>query len=131
MDKIRTFRGRFRFLSNFYPSLIEIDSYRFQTVEHAFQASKTNSRFDKLAIEEAKTPAAAKYLGRKVELRKDWEKVKISEMAKLVWMKFEIPTLRDMLIRTGTSELIEGNTWGDDYWGVYNGSGKNLSLIHI
>ena len=30
-----------------------------------------------------------------------------------------------MLIQTGDSVLIEGNTWGDRVWGVCNGVGEN------
>lgn len=29
------------------------------------------------------------------------------------------------LIKTGDAELIEGNWWGDKYWGMCNGEGMN------
>jgi predicted NAD-dependent protein-ADP-ribosyltransferase YbiA (DUF1768 family) len=32
--------------------------------------------------------------------------------------KFRPPDLRDLLLGTGEATLIEGNTWGDDYWGA-------------
>ena len=42
-----------------------------------------------------------------------------------LWEKFSDPYLREMLLDTGDEELIEGNWWGDQYWGVCNGVGKN------
>ena len=40
------------------------------------------------------------------------------------------PELRDALLATGNSLLIEGNTWGDYFWGKVNGHGENhLGLI--
>lgn len=30
-----------------------------------------------------------------------------------------------MLINTGDAELIEGNSWGDTFWGECNGIGEN------
>ena len=39
--------------------------------------------------------------------------------------KFADPELRNLLLATGDEELIEGNYWGDTYWGVCNGVGQN------
>jgi len=33
--------------------------------------------------------------------------------------------LADLLLKTGTQDLVEGNTWGDTFWGVCRGKGKN------
>ncbi len=33
--------------------------------------------------------------------------------------------LSEMLEATGDAELIEGNHWGDTFWGVCNGVGQN------
>ncbi|NWN81082.1 NADAR family protein, partial [Bacillus sp. (in: firmicutes)] len=33
--------------------------------------------------------------------------------------------LKNKLLQTGESILIEGNTWGDKIWGVCNGVGEN------
>jgi len=39
-------------------------------------------------------------------------------------IKFESNlNLRMQLIETGGDEIIEGNDWGDIYWGVCNGIG--------
>ncbi len=46
-------------------------------------------------------------------------------MLDLLRIKFTIPTLRERLLATGDQTLIEGNTWGDTYWGVCRGVGLN------
>ena len=68
----------------------------------------------------------AKRLGKSVELRTDWSQIKLEVMADLLWQKFIInPKLRSMLLATGDRELVEGNTWGDTFWGKCGGVGTN------
>lgn len=124
-NQIDSFFGEHRFLSNFYPSPIEWGGATHPTVEHAFQAFKTHDTSEKVAILEASTPGKAKRLGKKVTLRKDWERIKLTVMKLLLTYKFDIPELRQKLIDTGDAELIEGNEWGDTFWGVYQGMGSN------
>lgn len=107
---IRIFSGANRFLSNFYYH----DGW---TVEHMYQAAKTNSPDGKLAILNASTPSAAKKLGRTVALRSDWEEIKDEVMLKLLLLKFKIPAMRRKLLDTGHQELEEGNYWHDNEWG--------------
>jgi predicted NAD-dependent protein-ADP-ribosyltransferase YbiA (DUF1768 family) len=71
------------------------------------------------------TPGEAKKAGRSVHLRTDWEQIKVGLMCGLVSQKFQDPKLKQMLLDTGDQELIEGNYWFDDFWGVHNGKGKN------
>jgi predicted NAD-dependent protein-ADP-ribosyltransferase YbiA (DUF1768 family) len=33
--------------------------------------------------------------------------------------------LAGLLVATGDATIVEGNTWGDAYWGVCGGVGKN------
>jgi predicted NAD-dependent protein-ADP-ribosyltransferase YbiA (DUF1768 family) len=46
-------------------------------------------------------------------------------MLNLLRQKFQNPELREKLLCTGKLELIEGNYWGDTYWGVCRGVGEN------
>lgn len=78
-----------------------------------------------MKIAQATKPAKAKKIGRHVNLRKDWEEIKLQVMEKALRLKFQDPILREKLIATGDEELVEGNEWGDRYWGVCNGTGKN------
>lgn len=124
---IGNFNGKYAFLSNFYPSLIFLDGDDLpcSTVEHYFQASKTRDFMEVVDILQAPTPGKAKRLGRKCTLRSDWDKIKDSVMEEALRKKFAKPELRQLLLDTGDEYLEEGNTWGDQYWGVCNGIGKN------
>lgn len=128
---ITSFSGENHFLSNFYPSIVELDNEYYQTVEAAYQAAKTDIAIERQLIREAETPHKAKKLGRKVTIRSNWEKVKEEIMEDLVRQKFsKNPIIIKMLLETGDKELIEGNSWGDVIWGceLINGEwvGKNL-----
>ena len=123
---IGTFDGEYAFLSNFYESPISIDGLLYPTVEHAFQACKSLSREERLDIANSQTPGIAKRKGRKVVLRRDWEEVKDNVMEFCLKKKFlYCLDLKEKLLATEDATLIEGNTWGDTYWGVCNGVGKN------
>ncbi len=109
--QIDRFNGENVFLSNFYPSTITVGTLQFPTVEHAFHAEKTFDQQTKWLIAQARSPGQAKKLGRKLDLRSDWEDIKFSVMLNLVRLKFEDSTLQAKLLATGESELIEGNNW--------------------
>ena len=127
---IDRFTGDYAFLSNFAVSRIEMDGLIYPTVEHAYQAAKTLNAQQRGVIRVAMTPGKAKRLGRKVDMRPDWHKMKLDIMSELVAKKFEIPELAAKLIDTGEHELIEGNYWNDTYWGMCNGKGSNnLGII--
>jgi len=120
------FTGTHRFLSNFYPSPIEMPTGETApTVEHAYQAWKTEDREEREVILLASSPGAAKRLGRRATLRPKWEGIKLLVMEGLVRQKFQDKKLRKQLVGTGDEELVEGNSWGDTYWGVCGGVGSN------
>lgn len=105
-----SFTGKYKPFSNFY-------WYNNITVEHLFQAAKTHNPEQKQAILAASTPAKAKSLGRRCDLRPDWEQVKYLIMYDLVREKFQTPGLKRLLFSTGDELLVEGNTWHDNEWG--------------
>lgn len=129
--KIDHFSGEYDFLSNFYEAPVTWKGVVYPTSEHAYQAAKTLDSVERNQIRLAETPAIAKKLGRKVTIREDWEEVKFDFMFKIVWNKFILnQELATKLLATGDAELIEGNWWGDTYWGVCRGEGQNnLGLI--
>lgn len=124
-DDIVSFAGSYRFLSNFFPAPVMFEDHEYPTVEHAFQAAKTTSEKERRAIRSQSTPGRAKAHGRKVELREDWERVKLDIMYQLVRFKFETnPELCAKLLAT-KGQLVEGNYWHDTFWGVCEGEGHN------
>lgn len=133
LKPIRSFTGRYGFLSNFYPSKVSLDGKMYPTVEHAFQAAKTLDTDVRKRFQEDVGPATAKARGRNVELRPDWESVKVDVMTQLVEEKFsskaggaEAAQLAEKLLATGNRPLVEGNKHGDRFWGTVNGEGQNM-----
>lgn len=127
MKVIESFRGEYRFLSNFYPAVVEIGGERYPSSEHAYQAMKARDPKDrKLFRDPQLTAGQAKRLSRKLTKREDWHEIKLGVMRVVVYDKFtRNPDLRHALTDTYPAELIEGNTWGDVFWGVCRGVGEN------
>jgi len=130
---INNFRGKYGFLSNFYPAEITIDSITYPTSEHAFQAMKVMDRGIQMAISKAPEPEDARRMGSKrymekhgIKIREDWDDIRVLIMRGIVYLKFyKHPSLFKQLIETGNEELVEGNWWNDTFWGVCNGIGEN------
>lgn len=115
---INGFRGEYYFLSNFSPSKIEYEGYTYLNAEAAFHAQKNDSSTYKYLMQ-FQPPNTAKREGRKVKLREDWEEVKVYIMYDIVKAKFtQNENLKAKLLATGDKELVEANTWHDNYWGT-------------
>ena len=126
MADIKGFRGERRFLSNFYQPA-EVFGYR--TVENAYQAGKCENKGLRGKFKNI-SPGEAKQLGRRTALREDWEEIKLGVMLSLLKEKFtKHPKLRELLLATGDEELVEWNTWHDNFWGICTCS-KCASGIH-
>lgn len=115
---ITSFTGKYRFLSNFWysPLISPIDSRMYPTVEHAYQAAKRDDPEYKDYILRAVRPGEAKRRGRHKEPA-DWKTRSIGTMLCLLRVKFEEADERAYLLSTEDEELIEGNEWGDIFWG--------------
>lgn len=123
---INSFRGPHHFLSNFYPCEVVIYGWTFPSSEHAYQAMKAAYPEKYWPMFLSGTPNQAKRLGKTIPIRWDWESVKVDFMRAIVWDKFtRHPDLMDKLLQTKDATLIEGNTWGDQFWGVCDGVGEN------
>lgn len=130
MKTIDSFNGQHRFLSNFWSCCIAFEGHSYRTVEHAFQAAKTHDEEQRRRIRNEPSAAGAKKRGKHVDMRADWEEVKVDIMRDLLRQKFGTEPLRSRLLRTGKAQLTEGNWWGDRFWGVCDGKGENrLGLL--
>lgn len=124
-EVIDKFAAEYRFLSNFYPAKVKLDGLEYKTLENAYQAAK-NFDLERRKMFLTLNAKQAKDEGQKTLLRPDWHQVKILVMTNLVRDKFSNnPELCAKLLETGDAELIEGNTWGDTFWGVCKGKGEN------
>lgn len=119
---IASFAGEWRFLSNFTLCAITFEGREYSSVEHAYQAAKSLDDQDRLDISMFVRPQDARWYGRKIiKLRPDWEAVRLPIMFDLLWQKFtpgRLPDYHAGLLRTQSALLIEGNTWGDRFWGM-------------
>lgn len=123
--KIDSFQGDYRFLSNFWYAKVVLDGVDYRSVEHAYMSAKTLDQSLRNQIRSFDKPGDVKRFCRTITLREGWEEVKFGVMLDLVRQKFYIEPLKSKLLETGDAELIEGNTWGDTYWGVCRGKGQN------
>ena len=90
------------------------------------QALKTNNPEDDARIQAARTPGAAKRAGQRVDISEDWDVVRIGIMDHGLKHKFIRGSwLAEQLTATGDARLVEGNNWGDTFWGVSRGEGEN------
>ena len=131
MDDITCFRGEFFFLSNFYPAKCTYDGLVYTTSEHAYQSAKTVDVDLRKKFQSLKTPEMAKTLGKNVDVRPNWNKIRTQVMWECLQSKFSDPVLRQKLLDTGYVKIVEGNTWGDTFWGVCDGKGHNCLGIML
>jgi ribA/ribD-fused uncharacterized protein len=119
LPAITAFSGPYAFLSNFF---IEPDKTH---VEGEFQSAKCVDLRQATKII-TMNPRESKKAGQRVRIRPDWESVKVEVMRGLVCAKFvDHDSLASLLVRTYPRQLVEGNTWGDKFWGVCDGVGLN------
>ena len=125
IDVIDKFRGDYAALSNFAPAQVWLEGRPYRSVEHAYQAAKTLDIYERARVRLAATPREARRIGRSVALRPDWDCSRLGVMRRLLVQKFAQANFAEILLGTGDAELIEGNDWGDVFWGVCQGEGKN------
>lgn len=119
---IGPFRGKYEFLSNFYRGVddgITIDGILFDNTEVPYQISKFLDPDLRRAFYDL-TPGQSKRLAKayKNEIRPDWTQVNIDIMCQLLKQKFKPEGwLMGYLVETEGEELVELNTWHDNFWG--------------
>lgn len=148
---INQFRGENYFLSNMYivdKPLLTHDEIYVPTSEHFYMSSRFKRKKDRVAVAHARAEdgderifadgLAAKDLAHKLidagkpHFKTPYERVQL--MHRAIFTKFITnPDLAYKLIETGKEQLVEGNSWGDRFWGVSpvdNGTGNNyLGII--
>lgn len=120
-DMIWGFQGSSFFLSNFYEGEpIRAYGKEFKTAEHMFNALKTTDPEEAQLVIDAPTPAKAKWFGRRVTLKPNWDETeRFSAMRATLGAKFiGNSTLTRALLATKDYELWEANKWHDNFWGV-------------
>ena len=118
MDIIKTFENEYFFLSNYYEIPVEYKGLHYLSSEAAYQAQKCISESEMHQFTTL-TPDESKKLGKRIQIREDWNDVKVTIMREIVRNKFnQHEDLKKKLIATGNTILEEGNTWNDTFWGI-------------
>ncbi len=106
--------------SNFVPYTVPLLDHgiQYRTPEHYYQASKSPFHDDWERIAALDTPGQAKRAGKKLQLRVNWDDVKVLVMMRVLLWRIETdPIWKGKLMDTGYSRITEWNTWHDLYWG--------------
>jgi ribA/ribD-fused uncharacterized protein len=118
MDSINEFRYEYYFLSNFSNFGLDYKGVHFKNSEQAYQWEKAENEEDKLKILQTSSAKEVKALGHKIKCDiVKWDTNKINVMEDILMAKFSQSYLKNRLLATGNSILIEGNYWHDNYWG--------------
>ncbi len=143
--EIRQFRGEYFFLSNMYPvpdsKLQTPDGIAVGSSEQVYMATRFLDLCDRIAVASVRGAAidtrsykdgmAAKSLAHsmiaegRLHYSEPHERLALMEIA--LQLKFNPVTHPDLvhrLVSTGSAQLIEGNTWGDTFWGVDRQTGE-------
>lgn len=63
-------------------------------------------------------------------MRPDWHGIRVFQMRRWVSEKFlQDNLLARKLCDTGDAHLVEGNSWGDTFWGVDNATGEGENRL--
>lgn len=115
-NTISFFDDNYDFLSTLYESPVEYEGVIYPSVEHAFQASKTNEEKDIQKILSISSPLKVKVLGKAIKEKEGWKENQYNEMYKICLNKFKNnEELKLALLDTKDMNLINGGE--DTYWG--------------
>ena len=117
MNTINSFRGTYRFLSNFYQYPFEFEGLVYPNAEAAYQAQKCSDVEGKIKYTLIKNPVRAKQMGTREQLPTNWGTGSYDIMNAILHVKFATPELAELLLATGDAYIEEGNHWHDNTWG--------------
>ena len=121
------FKDDYFFLSTFYICSIELNidgkDCKFTNVEAAYQAQKVPEIADHFS--QIKGLEAKRMEGKLRITQNNWEEFRLYAMANALHSKFSNKILYARLCAI-KEPIIHDNYWGDTFWGVYKGKGKNI-----
>jgi predicted NAD-dependent protein-ADP-ribosyltransferase YbiA (DUF1768 family)/hypoxanthine phosphoribosyltransferase len=121
-------------LANMPPDELEFIRERFRNLGVYFDRTDLTDFFTDPNVSSGNSKAMANILRNRGFQKPEWEDIKVKTMLELLQIKFQDPEMMRRLQATGDKYLVEGNDWGDIFWGVDNGVGKNilgLALMYL
>lgn len=129
---IGSFSGDLEFLSNMYKIPIYFNESKYDNFqpdfkvypssENLYQALKCKYIKDRELFQNV-DPYKSKRIGRSIEIRSDWDNVRLEAMKLAIDLKFKNIELAEKLIDLPDDKIIEFNNWGDRFFGICNGEG--------
>ena len=115
--EITSFRGEYSWLSNFHKCDCLYNNKIYPSSEHVYLAHKSTNENDHELIR-GHPFDGLKSTSRKIELRNDWNEVKLEIMQIALFVKFsQHEYLKQKLLSTGNAIIIEKNSWHDNFYG--------------
>lgn len=130
---INHFRKEYSWLSNFESVTIEYGDLVFPSVEHFYVAMKTEDELMRynISLMCGSEAGKVKKIGRTLDIREDWEEIKLDVMEYGLRQKFSQEPFKTKLIETGNQNIQEGNYWNDTFWGVDLKQDPNIGENHL
>lgn len=129
---VGSFSGDLEFLSNMYKIPIYFNESKYDNFqpdfkvypssENLYQALKCKYIKDRELFQNV-DPHKSKRIGRSIEIRSDWDNVRLEAMKLVIDLKFKNIELAEKLIDLPDDKIIEFNNWGDRFFGICNGEG--------
>jgi ribA/ribD-fused uncharacterized protein len=108
--------GQYRSFSNWYPVEFTHDGHTFRNSEQAMMYYKSNDPVYRRQVLRTANPAEVKALGRRCEMRRDWDNAKYSVVWQILMSKFgQNEDIREVLLSTGDRSIHED--CNDPWWG--------------
>lgn len=106
--------------SNFYEfkPWIKANGLIYKSPEHWYQSCKAVKMSDKQMICNQPTAGKAKQKGNIIEIRHDWNKIKIDIMKRIQEIRFDQPYWEKKLLNYKKLQIIEYNWFHDNFWGA-------------
>lgn len=125
MDNITALKGDYEFLAMTYNYPITVDGITYTNAEAAFWSQrimdkKARNKLSRLSAMKARAKAL------QAEPIDDWDETKDDILKRILEIKFKDESLRMRLLSTGDALILNNNTYRDEYYGIYNGKGKNV-----
>ena len=129
--QVKGFFGEYRFLSNFWPAAVMLDSVVYDSVEKAYQAAKWRPE-DRSYFQACTNKEAIVYNREHMPngySAEEWDARKVDTMRSLLRQKYD-PSINPEntadLLQTNECYLEETNWWNDTFWGRnLSGEGRN------
>ena len=124
--KIVGFKDKNFFLSNFYNQKVHFNGLVYKNNVSAYIAQMFENQSQQILFTRLLPMQAIRLYERTNLHNEDWDKKKEEIMYNLCKEKFSIEFLKNKLLATGDSELINETSWENSFWGTNSkGEGKN------